>query len=152
MYDLNINKHEHLGEIGNSGSFRSEDPKDAKAKMTHLAFNPKEPIIVVGDDRGVVRTFKLGPNLRKTAAPRIEDLDLKEEAAKLERLLIIPDKTPEQEALNTLSLLGPLPPITLKAAASAGVASGALGAPGLSVPGQLKASEAKGARAKSETT
>ena len=38
------------------------------AQMTHVAFNPEHPIIVVGDDRGVIRTFKLGPNLHKVSA------------------------------------------------------------------------------------
>ena len=36
-----------------------------KAKLTHISFNPDEPVIMVGDDRGVVTTLKLSPNLRK---------------------------------------------------------------------------------------
>ena len=113
MYDLNVNKHEPIG---------SEQPRllrkeDAKSKMTHVSFNPGQPpIIVVGDDRGVIRTFKLGPNLHKMTAPTLADLNAAEEQAKLERLLIIPDKTAESEALNSLNLIGPLPPIANKPA------------------------------------
>jgi len=35
-----------------------------KAKLTHVAFNSTEPILIVGDDRGGVNTLKLSPNLR----------------------------------------------------------------------------------------
>ena len=35
-----------------------------KAKLTRISFNTKEPIILVGDDRGMVSSLKLSPNLR----------------------------------------------------------------------------------------
>ena len=38
-----------------------------KAKLTHIRFNPVEPIIIVGDDRGCVNALKLSPNLRKAS-------------------------------------------------------------------------------------
>lgn len=33
--------------------------------MTHVSFNLKDYILIVGDDRGVVHALKLSPNLRK---------------------------------------------------------------------------------------
>ncbi|KAF1320199.1 hypothetical protein FI667_g12614, partial [Globisporangium splendens] len=36
-----------------------------RAKLTHVAFNTQDPIILVGDDRGGVNSLKLSPNLRK---------------------------------------------------------------------------------------
>ena len=33
--------------------------------LNHIAFNPCEPVLVVGDSRGHVHTLKLSPNLRK---------------------------------------------------------------------------------------
>uniref|UniRef100_A0A7S3VNC9 Uncharacterized protein n=1 Tax=Dunaliella tertiolecta TaxID=3047 RepID=A0A7S3VNC9_DUNTE len=41
-----------------------------KAKLTKIVFNPKWPIILVGDDKGVVTSLKLSPNLRKQ--PKIQ--------------------------------------------------------------------------------
>jgi hypothetical protein len=41
-----------------------------KAKLTKVVFNPKWPIILVGDDKGVVTCLKLSPNLRKQALPK----------------------------------------------------------------------------------
>lgn len=80
LYDLSVNKHEPLG----------ESPRvNKKAKLTHICFNPNQPIICVGDDRGVVNILKLSRNLRKMTAPKLEDLDPKEEQDKLDRLLII---------------------------------------------------------------
>lgn len=55
FYDLNVNKHDPLAEqrIVKSG------------KLTHLAFNTKTPILLVGDDHGCVTCLKLSPNLRR---------------------------------------------------------------------------------------
>lgn len=36
-----------------------------KARLTRLAFNPRHPVLLVGDDQGGVTCFKLSPNLRK---------------------------------------------------------------------------------------
>lgn len=36
-----------------------------KTKLTHIEFNPVDPVIIVGDDRGCVTSLKLSPNLRK---------------------------------------------------------------------------------------
>ncbi|CAL8085872.1 unnamed protein product [Calicophoron daubneyi] len=57
VYDLSINKYESLCN-------QLVVPKK-KTKLTHLAFNPKYSIIVVGDDHGQITSLKLSPNLRK---------------------------------------------------------------------------------------
>lgn len=82
VFDLNVNKHEAIGETR----------VNKKSKLTHIVFNPREPIICVGDDRGVVNILKLSQNLRKTTAPTLDELDPEEEVEKLDRLLIITDK------------------------------------------------------------
>uniref|UniRef100_A0AAQ5ZJF0 Dynein, axonemal, intermediate chain 1, paralog 2 n=1 Tax=Amphiprion ocellaris TaxID=80972 RepID=A0AAQ5ZJF0_AMPOC len=64
VFDLNINKYEALCQQ------LVVDKK--KAKLTHIAFNPIHPIIIVGDDRGNVNSFKLSPNLRKK--PKVRTL------------------------------------------------------------------------------
>jgi len=55
VYDLDQNKHEPM----------TEQKIVRKAKLTKVSFNPKHPIILVGDDRGCVTSLKLSPNLRK---------------------------------------------------------------------------------------
>uniref|UniRef100_A0A8C2X668 Dynein axonemal intermediate chain 1 n=1 Tax=Cyclopterus lumpus TaxID=8103 RepID=A0A8C2X668_CYCLU len=57
VFDLNVNKYEAI----------CQQPVVAKkkTKLTHVEFNPIHPILIVGDDRGSVRSFKLSPNLRK---------------------------------------------------------------------------------------
>lgn len=36
-----------------------------KSRLTHIAFCPADPVIIVGDDRGGVNCLKMSPNLRK---------------------------------------------------------------------------------------
>ena len=55
VFDLAVNKIEPL----------CEQKVIKKAKLTHLVFNPVEPIILVGDDKGGVVALKLSPNLRQ---------------------------------------------------------------------------------------
>ena len=62
--------------------------------LNHLAFNAEEPLLIVGDSRGVVHSLKLSPNLRKRskeADKALQDEDMKEymkvEVRKLEQLL-----------------------------------------------------------------
>ena len=54
-FDLNVNKHEPL----------CEQKVVKRARLTHVVFNRRDPIILVGDDRGGVNSLKLSPNLRK---------------------------------------------------------------------------------------
>ena len=45
-----------------------------KSKLTRVCFNAKEPIVLVGDDKGSVLALKLSPNLRKlTVVPSHQD-------------------------------------------------------------------------------
>nr|XP_057915645.1 dynein axonemal intermediate chain 1-like isoform X1 [Doryrhamphus excisus] len=57
VFDLSINKYQAI----------CQQPVVAKnkTKLTHIEFNPIHPIIIVGDDRGIVISLKLSPNLRK---------------------------------------------------------------------------------------
>jgi len=66
VYDLNVNKYEPICE-------QLVTPKK-KTKLTHVAFNPKFPIIIVGDDRyfpqvhfNLQHECKLGLNCRKNS-------------------------------------------------------------------------------------
>lgn len=55
VFDLNENKYEPI----------CEQQIIKKAKLTHISFNKEFPIILVGDDKGQIMSFKLSPNLRK---------------------------------------------------------------------------------------
>ncbi|CCI39960.1 unnamed protein product [Albugo candida] len=55
IFDLIENKNEPL----------CEQKVVKRAKLTKVAFNLQDPIILVGDDRGGVNSLKLSPNLRK---------------------------------------------------------------------------------------
>ncbi|XP_056368989.1 dynein axonemal intermediate chain 1 [Oenanthe melanoleuca] len=57
VFDLNINKFEPL--------CTQLVVTRKKNKTTHIQFNPVHPIIVVGDERGLITSLKLSPNLRK---------------------------------------------------------------------------------------
>jgi dynein intermediate chain 1 len=63
VFDLAENKHEPL----------CEQKVVKRAKLTHVSFNQRDPIIIVGDDRGGVNSLKLSPNLRKMHEPRDEE-------------------------------------------------------------------------------
>lgn len=64
-----------------------------KAKLTKLVYNPKQPIVLVGDDKGAVTSLKLSPNLRITSKPekgqKFEDLEI----AKLDGVVEIARKS-----------------------------------------------------------
>jgi len=93
IFDLAENKHEPL----------CEQKVVKRAKLTHVAFNERDPIVVVGDDRGGVNSLKLSPNLRKRHLPTDEDgnpIELVGEPLrqlqidKMERLLAAVDSKP----------------------------------------------------------
>ena len=71
MYDLNENKYAPI----------CEQYIVRKAKLTHVSFNPFEPILLIGDDKGAVMSLKLSPNLRRKC-PNPDD-----EVSKLENLM-----------------------------------------------------------------
>lgn len=63
VYDLDQNWHKHL----------CEQPTTKRAKALHVAFNDRDPIILVGDERGGVISFKLSKSLTQTAKPKNAD-------------------------------------------------------------------------------
>lgn len=73
IFDLNENKNEPI----------CEQQVVRKAKITHVSFNAFSPILLVGDDKGTVSSFKLSPNLRKP--PKNEET----ETEKLQRILYV---------------------------------------------------------------
>lgn len=82
VYDLNINKHEAL----------CEQKVVRRAKLTHIVFNSRDPVVLVGDDRGCVNSLKLSPNLR-VVTPIEEGSTRKEtEIEKMDALLRTLDK------------------------------------------------------------
>lgn len=64
-----------------------------KARLTRVAFNPRYPILLIGDSKGNVSAMKLSPNLRKRcvkesdkpAGAKLEDL----ERQKLEQVIAV---------------------------------------------------------------
>mmetsp|Transcript_13156 Transcript_13156/g.18202 ORF Transcript_13156/g.18202 Transcript_13156/m.18202 type:complete len:738 (+) Transcript_13156:91-2304(+) len=86
LYDVNVDKHEPIGEL----QIIKKGKK--KSHLTHLAFNPRDPIIAVGDERGIVQIYKLSPNLRIMTASSIEHLEIETEKTKLEHTLILEGK------------------------------------------------------------
>ncbi|XP_069780200.1 dynein, axonemal, intermediate chain 1, paralog 2 isoform X3 [Narcine bancroftii] len=84
VYDLNVNKYEPICEQAIVNKKRN--------KLTHIAFNPTHPIIMVGDERGGVTILKLSPNLRKQ--PKVKkgqevQKGPEVEMAKLDKLLAL---------------------------------------------------------------
>merc|ERR1719183_3303254 len=63
VYDLHVNRNERI----------CCQKVVKRAKLTHVAFNDSEPIVIVGDDRGGVNTLKLSPSLRRGAERAGED-------------------------------------------------------------------------------
>ena len=72
VFDLAENKHEPM----------CDQKVVRKSKLTHVRFNPKEPIMLVGDDHGCVNALKLSPNLRKPTVPPEEEGAKKEDEGK----------------------------------------------------------------------
>ncbi|XP_078265846.1 dynein, axonemal, intermediate chain 1, paralog 2 isoform X3 [Rhinoraja longicauda] len=84
VYDLNVNKYEPICEQAVVSKKRN--------KLTHIAFNPTYPIIMVGDERGGVIILKLSPNLRKQPkAKKGQEVQKgpEVEIAKLDKLLAL---------------------------------------------------------------
>jgi dynein intermediate chain 1, axonemal len=85
VYDLDQNWHKYL----------CEQPTTKRAKALHVAFNDRDPIILVGDERGGVISFKLSKSLTKVAQRKdAEDTRSREELeiAKMDAFLSTQDK------------------------------------------------------------
>ena len=63
VYDLSVNKYAAM----------CEQPVVKKSKLTHISFNPFEPILLVGDEKGQVISLKLSPNLRNKKKGSVEE-------------------------------------------------------------------------------
>eukprot|EP01023_Acetabularia_acetabulum_P022891 TRINITY_DN22470_c0_g1_i5.p1 TRINITY_DN22470_c0_g1~~TRINITY_DN22470_c0_g1_i5.p1 ORF type:complete len:678 (-),score=142.08 TRINITY_DN22470_c0_g1_i5:229-2262(-) len=89
VFDIAVNK---------LGPLCEQQVVKKSVKLTRIAFNPKHPIILIGDDRGCVTSLKLSPNLRKVSevqsGQKFEDLEI----AKLDKVLEVALKSqPEFE-------------------------------------------------------
>ena len=65
-----------------------------KARLTKVVFNPKYPILLVGDSKGNVAALKLSPNLRRCCVadkPGVKQVDL--ERAKLDEVVEVARKS-----------------------------------------------------------
>lgn len=107
IYDLAANKHEQF----------CEQKVVKRAHLTHVLFNSREPVLLVGDNRGGVNSLKLSPNLR-----RVEPITVPEpqkgqsrrlpptrryvEVAKMDRLLASTDFKIEPTATAELAAAG----------------------------------------------
>jgi dynein intermediate chain 1 len=65
VFDLSVNKYAPM----------CEQQIVRKSKLTHVRFNPFEPIILIGDEKGQVISLKLSPNLRKKGGSPEEESD-----------------------------------------------------------------------------
>lgn len=65
-----------------------------KARLTRIVFNPKYPILLVGDSKGNVAALKLSPNLRRCCVadkPGVKQVEL--EQAKLDEVVEVARKS-----------------------------------------------------------
>ena len=57
IYDLKVNKHSPMKE---------QSITTKKSKPTHITFNPVDPIILIGNDRGSATLYRLSENLQRS--------------------------------------------------------------------------------------
>lgn len=149
VFDLSVAKHEPLVDYPiKLVQPRVKDPskKLRGPRVTHLCFNPREPVILVGDDNGTVYSFKLTGALRKMSATLLEDIEPAEEMARLDKLLIMPDDAGPADLLALINaakaqlLRVPTPGAQEEASAAEGA-----GAEGAKAAAQAAAPAAEGA-------
>ncbi|CAL1602426.1 unnamed protein product [Knipowitschia caucasica] len=91
IFDLSLDKHHPLCQ-----------QQLTHRRLTHVQFNPVHPVLIIGDDKGQVSSFKLSPNLRKQPKVKKHQEQPKgpeAEVAKMERLLsLLREPDPEQDA------------------------------------------------------
>lgn len=88
VWDIKINKLESLC-----------SQKVAKnTTLTHIRFSNENPMVVVGDDRGSIHTFKLSPNLRKGEDDKD---DLEGQKKQLDHILEVLAATTESHGKTT---------------------------------------------------
>ncbi len=76
VYDLWQEKHHHL----------CEHPAMKRAKALHVSFNKHDPIILVGDERGGVNSFKLSKSLTKGPMQPTKEEDAGKQPEELESI------------------------------------------------------------------
>lgn len=87
IYDLHEDKHQYL----------TQHPALKKAKALHVTFNPVDPIILIGDEKGGVSLFKLSAALSEgPMKPEVEKKKTGDEENKEEDKAKPPPKTPQQ--------------------------------------------------------
>ena len=74
VFDLATNKYDPIAQFqyakprkeaaAGAGGAGKDANASATVKCTRVCFNPRNPVILVGDDRGNITSFKLSPNLR----------------------------------------------------------------------------------------
>ena len=87
VFDLSLNKHEPI----------CEQKILKRWKLTKITFNPKNPIVLCGDERGSVIALKLSPNLRKNwkesgGGITLSQSQVASEVARLDKVLEHVDK------------------------------------------------------------
>jgi len=87
VFDLAQNKNEPICE---------QKMPTKKAKLTRVCFNPAQPVILVGDEKGRITLLKLSPNLRKVAAVAEGQSQQAAEEAKMDRIIQIAEKSRKQ--------------------------------------------------------
>jgi dynein intermediate chain 1, axonemal len=88
----------YIYDISTEKSAEICDKKIPHGKLNHICFNPSLPIIIIGTDKGSVRSYKLSPNLRKTEKLTEEEAAagetvFKKEVKKLENIINSIDRT-----------------------------------------------------------
>ena len=80
VYDLDVSKYDPVC---------SQQVVGGKTKLTNLAFSPFEPVLLVGDDRGMVISLKLSPNLRRSGRGASKTVSIEEQRERLERVILL---------------------------------------------------------------
>ena len=83
-YDVTLNRHIAICEqkIVNRG------------RLTKILFHPQQPLVFIGDTQGIVRSFKLSPNLRKNVLHDVHDANaVQNERDRLQSVLDIARKS-----------------------------------------------------------
>ena len=94
LFDLAVNKAEPIGDFRPSSS--------NAVRLTHVGFNPQEPVIAISDTNGSTYVLKLTAAMRQMTAAKIEDLDPIVEQSNLEKLLIVQDEFGRNKTTRTI--------------------------------------------------
>ena len=88
----------HVYDVAEDKLSEKCEKKVLNSKLNHIAFNPTDPVIIIGNDKGQVKSFKLSPNLRKQEEPTEEEAEqgkttFDKERQKIEDVLNSIDRT-----------------------------------------------------------